>query len=233
MNQSDQSQVRLMKAVDEAFEQFPATTATIEALLPLVSKKFGRSMVASQLRSFLHKYPARYRQDDAARWTFIQAVQAADDADDMPLEQTGWQGRTNLRPGAYVVFDLETMGEWKSPTQPGDIEILQIAAQRYEHFTPVGEPFVRFVRPTGPIPARITHLTRISQDDVAEAQSIQVVLPDFLAYAADYPLIAHNGVLFDGPVLHHICTRIGCHPPHSLLVLDTLPLARALLAPGH
>jgi ATP-dependent DNA helicase RecQ len=91
---------------------------------------------------------------------------------------------------------------------------------------------VRFVRPTRSIPARITHLTRISQEDVNEAESIQPVLTEFFAYTADCPLIAHNGVLFDGPVLQYVCAHIGYRLPHALLILDTLPLARALLAPG-
>src|SRR5260221_237077 len=156
MSQSANPQARMMKAVDEAFAQFPRATATVEALLPLVSKQFGRSVIASQLRSFLHKYPTRYRQDDAARWSLIQVAQVADEYENIPLEQTGAQLVANLRPGTYIVFDLETMGEWKGPAQPGDIEILQIAAQKYEHFTPLGDPSVRFVRPTGLIPARIT-----------------------------------------------------------------------------
>src|SRR5260370_15457490 len=115
MSQFDNPQVRLMKAVDEALAPFPAATATIEALLPLVSKKFGRSVIASQLRSFLHKYPTRYRQDDAARWTLIQANHVAEEYEDIPFEQTDKQLLVNLRPGTYVVFDLETMGEWKWP----------------------------------------------------------------------------------------------------------------------
>jgi ATP-dependent DNA helicase RecQ len=232
MSKFENPQARLTKAVDEALAQFPGATATIEALLPLVSQKFGRRMIASQLRSFLHKYPTRYRQDDAARWTLIQTVQAVDESEDIPFAQTSRQISANLRSGAYIVFDLETMGEWKGLDQPGDIEILQIAAQKYEHFTPVGEPFMSFVRPTRNIPARITHLTRISQEDVSKSQNIQTVLEAFFAYTADYPLIAHNGVLFDGPVLQYVCSHIGYQLPHPLLVLDTLPLARALLALG-
>ena len=97
MGQFDDPQARLMKAADEALAQFPAATATIEALLPLVSKKFGRSVIASQLRSFLHKYPTRYRQDDAARWSLIQATHIADEYEDIPFEQTDNQLVVNLR----------------------------------------------------------------------------------------------------------------------------------------
>lgn len=232
MKQSDSGHLRLGKIIDEVLAQFPQATATIEALLPLVSRKFGRSMIASQLSSFLHTYPTRYRQDDAARWSLLQVAPVSEEYTEIPLDQPDIPLRTHLDPGTYVVFDLETMGEWQGPAQPGDIEILQIAAQKYEHFTPIGDAFVRFACPTRPIPARITHLTRISQADVHDADDIQTVLTDFFAYAADYPLIAHNGALFDGPVLQYVCAHIGYHLPQPLLVLDTLPLARALLAPG-
>lgn len=231
MNPPGDPQIRLRNVVDEALAEFPDATATIEALLPLVSKKVGRSMVAHQLRLFLNKYPTRYRQDDAARWSLLQTAHLKDD-DEALLDEPNSQVALNLRLGTYVVFDLETMGDWKGPTQPGNIEILQIAAQKYECFTPTGDPFVRFVRPTQPIPARISHLTRIFQEQVNRADTIQSVLAEFFTYTADSPLIAHNGALFDGPVLRYVCDHIGYQLPHSLLVLDTLPLARALLAPG-
>src|SRR6185312_8171190 len=113
MSQSTNPQARLLKAVDEAFEQFPSATATIEALLPLVSKKFGRSVIAPQLRSLLNKYPTRYRQDDAARWSLLQTIAGIEEHADIPLDKPNLQLVEHLRSGTYVIFDLETMGEWK------------------------------------------------------------------------------------------------------------------------
>src|SRR2546421_10729261 len=66
-------------------------------------------------------------------------------------------------------------------------------------------------------------------EDVMGADDAYKVLTRFFTYVADFPLIAHNGAMFDGPVLHTIATRIGYKLPAECLILDTLPLARALL----
>nr|BBH87546.1 hypothetical protein KTC_22970 [Thermosporothrix sp. COM3] len=220
---------RMQKALQDAFIQLSGR-ATIEALIPIVSSAVGRRMTTYQLQRLLNEDPIHYRQDDAGRWllvhTFIPETQANVE-DETPRQET-----LSLRAGSYVVFDLETMGDWGGPGQPGNIEIVQIAAQRYRNFQPEGELFMRFVRPSGPIPARITHLTNIHFEDVKAAADIKTVLDEFFSYIGDFPLIAHNGVLFDGPVLNLVGKRVGYTFPHSTVVLDTLPLARALLPPG-
>src|SRR5207248_6128531 len=40
---------------------------------------------------------------------------------------------------------------------------------------------------------------------------------------------AHNGASLDGPIIIAVCERLGLPVPPTFLVLDTLPLARALL----
>src|SRR5258708_3001237 len=139
---------------------------------------------------------------------------------------------SKMKPGSYVVFDLETMGNWNGPGPVSNIEILQVAAQRYINYQPVGEPLVCFVRPRGPIPARITHLTHIGNEDVVGGDEVYVVLERFFIYVGDFPLIAHNGAMFDGPVLETVAKRIGYRLPAEYLLLDTLPLASALLPLG-
>src|SRR5229473_5352317 len=228
---------RMRSALDSAFAQFSDNSATLEALLPFVSRFVGRQVTPRQLELLMNKYPTLYRQNNAGRWSLVHTAYT-DDAQAEPditahySEQlhSGFSAALEaLKLGSFVIFDLETMGIWNGPNQPSDIEILQIAAQRYKNYNPVGEPFVRFVKPTHPVPASITHLTRISMDDVAEAPDVKEVLDEFLEYATTLPLIAHNGVLFDGPVLQCVAERIGYMLPAQLLVLDTLPLARALL----
>lgn len=232
----DQSPEQLMrKALDSAFAQFPDNSATLEALLPYVSRLVGRPVTPRQLELLMNKYPALFRQNNAGRWSLVQAAQR--NREDTQAEPEPSSGRrpglaatlSPLRLGSFVVFDLETMGTWNGPHQPSDIEILQVAAQRYRRYQPVGEPFVRFVRPSRPIPATITHLTRIGMNDVADASELKEVLDEFFEYTASLPLIAHNGALFDGPVLQCVAQRKGYALPLQLLILDTLPLARALL----
>jgi len=230
----------MQKALEAAFAQFPSNTATVEALLPHVSRFIGRRVTPRQLQLLMNKYPALYRQDDAGRWSLVHQTYIPDhqegaevitgDVEHLRIQQSALA--ETIKPGSYVVFDLETMGNWNGPDQLGDIEILQVAAQRYHNYTPVGEPFVHFVRPSRSIPALITHLTKIGFEHVKDANNVKMVLEEFFTYVADFPLIAHNGALFDGPVLQYVVAKIGYTLPRTYFVLDTLPLARALLPLG-
>ncbi len=231
---------QMRKALDAAFEQLPGHTATIEALLLPVSRVMRRQVTARQLETLMHKYPVVYRQNNAGRWSFISAISLSTDQEEDSVQgEDGrrWQSQfshktAKMKPGTYVVFDLETMGNWNGPGQVSNIEILQVAAQRYMNYQSVGEPFVCFVRPSGPIPARITHLTHIYNEDVVGGDEVNDVLERFFIYVGDFPMIAHNGAMFDGPVLETVAKRIGYTLPAEYLLLDTLPLARALLPLG-
>src|SRR5258708_17303511 len=231
---------QMRKALDSAFEQFPGHIATIEALLLPVSRIMRRQVTARQLETLMNKYPAVYRQNNAGRWSLISDVSVSTDQEEAGVrgENDGrWQSQfsyigTEMKPGSYVVFDLETMGNWNGPEQISNIEILQVAAQRYINYQPVGEPFVCFVRPHSPVPARITHLTHIRTEDVVSGDEVYEVLERFFTYVVDFPLIAHNGAMFDGPVLETVAKRVGYKLPAEYLLLDTLPLARALLPLG-
>ncbi len=231
---------RMRNALDSAFALFPDHSATLEALIPHVSRSTGRPVTTHQLSLLMNRYPTLYRQNNAGRWSLVHQIPLGDaqrgpnttiiEGEQLTAELL--EVFNNLKPGSYIVFDLETCGTWNGPNQPSDIEILQVAAQRYENYIPIGSSFVSFVKPTHAISARITHLTRISMDNVAEAPKIREVLTAFFQYTANTPLIAHNGVMFDGPVLQCVMQRIGYTPPTPLLILDTLPLARALLPLG-
>jgi len=231
---------QMRNALDSAFAQFPDNTATIEALLPLVSRTMRRQVTARQLEILMNRNPTAYRQNNAGRWSLVDSVYAPplqEEPETLKEDYRQHQAQLShivdqVKPGSYVVFDLETMGDWNGPGQPSDIQLLQVAAQRYVNYQPTGEPFVCFARPSVPIPARITHLTNIHMEDVMGADDAYKVLTRFFTYVADFPLIAHNGAMFDGPVLHTIATRIEYKLPAKCLILDTLPLARALLPLG-
>lgn len=90
----------------------------------------------------------------------------------------------------YVVFDLETTG-----FSPVSNEIIQIGA-----FKVIGgvvtEKFVCFVKPVGYIPMQVQTLTGISMDDVSDANPIEMILPEFVKFCGDLPLLGHN-IQFD------------------------------------
>ncbi len=121
----------------------------------------------------------------------------------------------------YVVFDLETTGF--SPV--GD-EIIEIGAARVKG-REVQESFQTFVKPTLPIPERITQLTDITDEMVENAPGIEDALPAFLDFCGDAVLVAHNAD-FDLSFIRANARRLGI--PFDCREVDTLYLARVLLA---
>ena len=88
--------------------------------------------------------------------------------------------------GEYVAFDLETTG-----LDSGRDEIIEIGLARFGQGQ-VLERFQSFVKPNRPIPADITHLTGIHQEDVDGAPTFADIMPQLTAHFGDSPVIAHN-----------------------------------------
>ncbi len=102
----------------------------------------------------------------------------------------------------YISLDIETTGFSRTNDQ-----IIEIAAIEYKMGKKVAE-FATLVNPGISIPAPITALTGITQSDVAAAPSLDAVIPDFLAFIGDKPLLGHNLHTFDIPFLECKMGRI-------------------------
>ena len=90
----------------------------------------------------------------------------------------------------FVVFDLETTG-----TDCYSDKIIEIAAVRYKD----GEIFSKFVHLIDPevkISENISIITGITNSEVKGKPKLDDVLPDFIDFIKDYPLVAHN-ISFD------------------------------------
>ncbi len=116
----------------------------------------------------------------------------------------------------FVVFDLETTGFGASAG------VTEIGAVKVEHGEFV-DVFSSFVDPGRPIPYQIQVLTGITDEMVAGAPDFAELLPQFLAFAGDLPLVAHNA-RFDCAFVERTALALGL----SILnpVVDTLKLAR-------
>ncbi len=221
-------------AVAETLLMTTSTGLTGEALTRLVAKQVKRQLPLVQVISVLRERPQRFVEGEGGRWQLReqQIVLLPDDAVSPSSQATNPASSAQaLKRGCYVVFDLEaTHQDAYSPAT----EIIQIAAQRWIDGI-LQDCWAKFVRPSVPIPAHITQLTKITMADVQYAPSIAEVLKDFFVYIGDLPLIAHNGASYDGPLLKATCERIGLPLPPTFLVLDTLPLACVLLPcePSH
>ncbi|MDL2218837.1 PolC-type DNA polymerase III [Ruminococcaceae bacterium OttesenSCG-928-O06] len=120
----------------------------------------------------------------------------------------------------FVVFDLETTG--LSPTK--DV-ITEIAAVVYEQGE-MGESFHTYVNGGIPVPAKITELTGISNETIANAPDVAQAVKAFCDFVGDRVLVAHNAHGFDMRFLQKAIevSEIKC----EFSSIDTLPLAQAL-----
>ena len=87
---------------------------------------------------------------------------------------------------AFVSFDLETTG-----LNASRCEIIEIGAIKYVNMQKEAE-FHSLVKPKRGIPASATAINNITNAMVADAPDIADVLPKFLAFVGDMPLVAHN-----------------------------------------
>jgi DNA polymerase-3 subunit alpha (Gram-positive type) len=126
-----------------------------------------------------------------------------------------------LKGKTFVVFDLETTG-----TSPAFDKIIEIAAFKIVDGV-IKEVFSTFVNPGIGIPPRITELTSITDEDVANAPRIEDVLPDFQKFVDGVILVGHNIGGFDIPFINNAGEplHIRFDNPYE----DTYPLSKTYL----
>lgn len=120
---------------------------------------------------------------------------------------------------SFVVFDLETTGF--SPTRNRIIEIGAVKVVNGK----ISDRFSTFVNPKVPIPPRITEVTSITDDMVADAPEINTVLPEFLTFCKGCVLVAHNAE-FDYSFICKKGAEQGLDTEFT--VVDTVGVARVL-----
>lgn len=122
---------------------------------------------------------------------------------------------------SFVVFDLETTG-----FSPQACEIIEIGAVKILQGQVV-DRFTSLVRPANRIPVEVQRLTGIFPEMVADAPTIDVVLPQFTDFVGTATLVAHNAQ-FDMGFIQYNLGRLG-RQKLTNPVLDSLGLARGLL----
>ena len=129
---------------------------------------------------------------------------------DLPLEDT-----------TFVVFDTETTGF----NAGGADQMIEIGAVKIKN----GEIIDRFdelIDPGRPIPAKITAVTNITDDMLRGKDNEETVTKQFLAWAEDLPMVAHNAK-FDISFIVSAMNKYNLGE-FTNTVIDTLELSRAL-----
>lgn len=121
----------------------------------------------------------------------------------------------------YVVLDIETTG-----THPIRNEIIEIGAVYVEEDKPVKQ-FNQLVCPNESISEYITSITGIDYEMVKDAPPIEEVMPQFIEFCGDAPLIGHNIILFDYRMLKAKAVKLGYDFERK--GLDTLVISRKML----
>ncbi|WP_129631432.1 helicase C-terminal domain-containing protein [Candidatus Oscillochloris fontis] len=116
----------------------------------------------------------------------------------------------------FVALDVETTG-----LQAGIDEIIEFAAVKFRGGE-ILERFSQLIAPRQPLPLKITRLTGITPDDLADAPSFNEVGGKIVSFIKSYPLVGHS-ISFDLKML----TSQGMN--FSQPVYDTFDLATILL----
>ena len=120
----------------------------------------------------------------------------------------------------YVVFDIETTGFSAMKDK-----IVEIGAVKVVNGN-ITERFSEFVNPEIPIPFRIEQLTSINDSMVAEAPTIDVILPRFEEFCRGCVMVAHNAE-FDMSFIKKNYEDLGIEREDT--IVDTVGMARFLL----
>lgn len=120
----------------------------------------------------------------------------------------------------YVSIDLETTG-----LNPKRDRIIEIGAIRVEQGE-ITEEFSSFVNPGRKLEERITELTGIRDEDLAEAPELDEVFPRLLEFMGELPLLGHS-ILFDYSFLKKAAVDRKLTFERS--AVDTLKIARKYL----
>ena len=126
-----------------------------------------------------------------------------------------------LEAARFVVVDLETTG-----LRPGTSRICEIGAVSVEGLVAT-DTFETLVDPGVPLPAIVTSLTGIGDEDLVFAPGAADAVRAFLAFAGDAVLVAHNA-RFDVAFLDREVERLTGRRL-AAPVVDTVGLARRLL----
>ena len=182
------------------------------------AKKWGHKAIAITDHGCVQSFPdANHALDKDDTFKIIYGVEGylVDD-----LKEIVTDGKGQSLDEKYVVFDIETTG-----FSPVTNRIIEIGAVKVEHGE-ITERFSTFVNPQVPIPFHIEKLTSINDSMVMDADTIEVVLPQFLEFVGDAILVAHNAN-FDVSFIKENAKRQGI--PVDFTYVDTVGIARALL----
>jgi len=121
---------------------------------------------------------------------------------------------------SYIIFDFETTG-----LSPENDRIIEIGALKIID-DEIVDSFNELIDPKRPIPPYISSKIHITNEMVFGKRKVEEVLPEFLEFIENFPLIAHNAK-FDMSFLLNNLERMGLKCDNA--AIDTLYLSKKYL----
>ena len=120
-----------------------------------------------------------------------------------------------------VVLDIETTGlDFKEGHK-----IIEIACMELSNFLLTGKTYHTFVNPKKESSASAREKHGIVDDFLKDKKLFREIVPDFLEFIKNSPIVAHNGLYFDIPFLNHELKSNNFNILKNPVV-DTLVLAK-------
>ncbi len=182
-----------------------------------LAKSFGHKAIAVTDSGGIYAYPQFAQACKKAEIKPIYGVQMPYIDDSFYIKKG--DSDTLLKDLTYVVFDLETTG-----LSIVNDKIIEIGAVKVKNGQII-DRFQAFCDPEEKLIEFVSNLTNITDEMLKGQPKIEVVLKDFIEFAKDSVLVAHNAsfdclnVLYKAKVLNY---SFG----ENVLYIDTLNLAR-------
>lgn len=178
---------------------------------------YGHTAIAITDHGVVQSFPDAMEASKKNKVKILYGVECYLLDDDVPVV---YGGKEHSLDDTFVVFDIETTGLYADRDKITEIGAVKVKAGK------IVDKFSTFVNPEIPIPYKIVELTGITDDMVKGAPKVREALLDFLEFANESVLVAHNAT-FDMGFIRKFAKANGCKIEHP--VLDTLQLSRRLL----
>lgn len=181
------------------------------------AKEYGHSAVAITDHGVVQAFPEAMDASKSFDIKIIYGVEGylVDDSEPIVINSKDYSLEDE-----FIVFDIETTGLNKFTE-----EITEIGAVKIKNLKVV-DTFSALVNPEKSIPYEITNLTGITNEMVKDKETIKEVMPKFLEFIGESPIVAHNAN-FDTGFIIEKCLKYGY--TFDSTILDTLSLSRWLV----
>ena len=181
------------------------------------AKSWGHKAIAITDHGVVQAYPEAYEASKIHGVKVIYGVEGYFVNDGVPIV---YNAVNRSFEEEFTVFDIETTGLYPIKDKITEIGAVKIKQGR------ITDRFSELINPEIPIPDNITKLTGITDSMVKDKPTIREILPKFLEFAGDSPLVAHNAN-FDSGFIRAKAAELGLIFNNT--IIDTLQMSRVLL----